>query len=289
MNHYQELEVAENASPEVLKAAYRSLMQRFHPDRNPGDADASARAVRLTQAYETLSDPARRAAYDAEIRKRRGVPGDSTARGEPGAALGARNSRRNSAVWTALSTSVLVLFFAWMAWPTVFPKAKGPGIDSSVPVAAKAIVMAGVPAAPGVTMPEFARNLRIELKPVAPSGSPALPGPRLVLVIPTIELVVGNFDADRYVAFVTRNREDIVQGVADRLSIVAPGTLAGLDGESRLRRLIVDAIADIIGGRSRDGSALPQSAAAPYGAIDALVPDGFSIEPKSADGATMPR
>ncbi|MCS6804710.1 MAG: DnaJ domain-containing protein, partial [Blastocatellia bacterium] len=35
--HYDNLKVARNAPPEVIRAAYKTLSQRFHPDRNPGD------------------------------------------------------------------------------------------------------------------------------------------------------------------------------------------------------------------------------------------------------------
>ncbi|MBB2484465.1 DnaJ domain-containing protein, partial [Mitsuaria sp. WAJ17] len=64
MNHYDTLEVSARASPEVLRAAYRSLIQRFHPDRRPDDPEAAARAAAITEAYDVLSDPVRRAAYD---------------------------------------------------------------------------------------------------------------------------------------------------------------------------------------------------------------------------------
>lgn len=66
-NYYDILEVSRSASPEVIRAAYRSLMQRYHPDKNPGNGQAAARAVLVVQAYETLSDAARRAVYDATL------------------------------------------------------------------------------------------------------------------------------------------------------------------------------------------------------------------------------
>jgi len=65
MNHYEVLEVSAKASPEVIRAAYRSLMQRYHPDKNPGNADIAERAARIAQAYDVLSDPGKRAAYDS--------------------------------------------------------------------------------------------------------------------------------------------------------------------------------------------------------------------------------
>ena len=66
-SHYDILEVSHTASPEVIRAAYRSLMQRYHPDKNPGDKQAAERAVLVAQAYETLSDAERRAAYDQSL------------------------------------------------------------------------------------------------------------------------------------------------------------------------------------------------------------------------------
>src|SRR4051794_6266144 len=66
--HYDTLEVGRHASPEVVRAAYRSLIQRFHPDRNTGDATAAERTSAITQAYEVLSDANRRAVYDERLR-----------------------------------------------------------------------------------------------------------------------------------------------------------------------------------------------------------------------------
>ena len=67
MTHYDTLEVSPSASPEVIKAAYRSLVQRFHPDRNPGDVMAARRTQSVTEAFRVLSDPLGRAAYDVEL------------------------------------------------------------------------------------------------------------------------------------------------------------------------------------------------------------------------------
>ena len=63
-DHYAVLGVAPTAEPEVIRAAYRVLAQRHHPDRNT-NADGSA-MVRLNQAYAVLSCPHRRAEFDHE-------------------------------------------------------------------------------------------------------------------------------------------------------------------------------------------------------------------------------
>ena len=64
-SHYEVLQVARNASPEVIRAAYRSLAQRHHPDRQSGTREATEETSRLNVAYAVLSDPERRAQYDA--------------------------------------------------------------------------------------------------------------------------------------------------------------------------------------------------------------------------------
>ncbi len=61
---YEILGVARDADGSVLKAAYRKLAMQFHPDRNPGDADAEARFKAVSAAYDVLKDPQKRAAYD---------------------------------------------------------------------------------------------------------------------------------------------------------------------------------------------------------------------------------
>ncbi len=61
---YELLEVARDADDKTLKAAYRRLAMRWHPDRNPGDAQAEARFKAISTAYDCLKDPQKRAAYD---------------------------------------------------------------------------------------------------------------------------------------------------------------------------------------------------------------------------------
>jgi len=61
---YALLDVDRSASADELKRSYRKLAQQLHPDRNPGDAAAEARFKEVSQAYEILSDPDRRAHYD---------------------------------------------------------------------------------------------------------------------------------------------------------------------------------------------------------------------------------
>ncbi len=67
--HYDNLKVARNAPPEVIRAAYKTLCQQFHPDRHAGHPRATQTFQLINAAYEVLSDPARRRQHDEWIAK----------------------------------------------------------------------------------------------------------------------------------------------------------------------------------------------------------------------------
>src|ERR1700688_2118638 len=62
--YYETLEVERNADESKLKAAFRKLAMKWHPDKNPGDATSEIRFKEINEAYEVLKDGDKRAAYD---------------------------------------------------------------------------------------------------------------------------------------------------------------------------------------------------------------------------------
>jgi len=61
---YEVLGLQKGADEGALKSAYRKLAMQFHPDRNPGDKTAEHKFKEISEAYDTLKDPQKRAAYD---------------------------------------------------------------------------------------------------------------------------------------------------------------------------------------------------------------------------------
>jgi molecular chaperone DnaJ len=84
-DYYAALGVSRTASADDVKKAYRKLALKWHPDKNPDDAEAEQRFKGVAEAYEVLSDPARRQLYDRygkEGLKARGYSGSSFSNAE---------------------------------------------------------------------------------------------------------------------------------------------------------------------------------------------------------------
>ena len=82
-DYYETLGVAKSASADEIKKAYRKLAIKYHPDKNPGDKSAEDKFKQISEAYEVLSDPKKKASYDqfghdAFVRGPRGASGAGT-------------------------------------------------------------------------------------------------------------------------------------------------------------------------------------------------------------------
>lgn len=65
-DYYKILELEIGASEQDIKKAYRQMAMKFHPDKNEGDRFAESRFKEVAEAYEVLSDPRRRSAYNQQ-------------------------------------------------------------------------------------------------------------------------------------------------------------------------------------------------------------------------------
>lgn len=70
--HYHKLMVAEHATPDVIRAAYRTLAKRWHPDRHPDDQERAHKRMQvINNAYAVLSDQKKRREHDLWIAQAR--------------------------------------------------------------------------------------------------------------------------------------------------------------------------------------------------------------------------
>ncbi len=97
--YYAVLQVERGAAPEKVRAAYRRMAQKYHPDKMPGNANAARAMAAINAAYDVLSDPARRAEHDLWI-----------SRAE-------RPSRPMPLVEPAVPTSLWVFMHPSRSWP----------------------------------------------------------------------------------------------------------------------------------------------------------------------------
>ena len=64
---YEALGVSRTASQSQIKAAFKKMAMRYHPDHNPGSKEAEETFKFLNEAYRTLSDPVKRSRYDSRF------------------------------------------------------------------------------------------------------------------------------------------------------------------------------------------------------------------------------
>lgn len=316
MNHYDALEVSPRASQEVIRAAYRSLMQRFHPDRNPGDQAAAARAATVASAYEVLSDVQKRASYDADLaaagrpgmpappadrgpspRQARPVQVDPAQRGAGGRGRGQR-ARSELGLWLLAALVTLGgVFLARSLTSRGDPAAELDTIrvamssDSTAEAekrrlyARKLAIIEEHPelmrrASAQRSDDMAARTFALLVTPlvVRVNQPAALAGPPLELTIPKVSLVVGSFDAPNLLAHMARHRERLVRDLATALAREAREMPSRSQADAHIRRVVAQAVTASLG--------IPGSGEYPstyftspgtYGVDAVLLPDGFRL------------
>jgi len=299
MTYYDILEVTPTASQEVIRAAYKSLIQRYHPDRNPGNTAAATRATTLVEAYQVLSDPARRAAYDNDL-QHNAVALTVTKRGAPyarPARSGALPEKPFS--WSLFWVIVLAGVTLWAVWLVLGTKRQGGAVPA--PVAASPTINSDAVAKPDVvvieaathipprTLPTYLENISVNLTPRVKEVDGGALEPRHVLTIKTIGLVVGNFDPERFIDFMDRNRGFVGRVLAEKLAVADIKLLTEANGERYLKDLILNAIGDISSTNPHEKHFLNGGRSVAYhGAVDVSLPQSFVVESGRLEQAISP-
>lgn len=308
MNYYEILEVSPNASQEVLKAAYKSLMQRYHPDKNPNDAEAAAHSVLVVQAFEILSDSDKRAAYDIELKQQLENLNNIRDRVRNAQNSISLNDTERNSHWLLWMLATLIALAIWLVWPPsgnkqssgtetkeagLLSKETGALLESYQSSIQQNKTTGSAPSLGTRTIPAFIKDLNINLEATSDSVDAQSNNEKHVLTIRTLGVVVGAFDSDKFISFMEDNKRYISQKLATKLVSAKYETLLKYDGEQYLKQLILDSICEATGtNRLEEYPATGTESPAHYGAIDILLPDSFTVKslqtvkPKAVEGSS---
>ncbi|MES2187122.1 MAG: DnaJ domain-containing protein [Pseudomonadota bacterium] len=295
MNHYDVLEVSPHASPAVVRAAFKSLMQRWHPDKHPDDSALAARAAQIVQAYEVLSDADRRAAYDAQLKR---LPEAAPARpaglasAQPGARPyaaynGPAAAPSNWYFWL-LGVVILVaggsVFFLPGARPFWKPEAlvaPVPPLQTAArPPAAQADNTTTPPAPPAAPRQLALLSSSLDVELTDSRNSPEdTEGPPHFLSIAALTVDIGPIDSAAFTDTLERQKATLLQRLSDRLAGIPYAELRLAD-DRYLVNFIHDALRDITGtkGLANPATGSPDAVPAPrYGIIAVSLPASFAL------------
>ena len=112
ISHYESLNVTRDAPTEVIRAAYKSLSQKHHPDKNVGNQAAADMMTRLNTAYSVLSDPEQRRQYDQNIQEELHAEARPSLLRQMLAVALSRNGRITVAVAGTVSVGVMLMLWS---------------------------------------------------------------------------------------------------------------------------------------------------------------------------------
>ena len=310
LNPYDILQVSPAADVLVIRAAYRSLIQRYHPDRNPGDAQAAEQAVLVTQAYELLADPQRRAAHDAQslaeraalrhAPHRKTLPHSTSRR--TSAASASQPGRIVWALWVVAGLVFLFLGWAFKHFLLTGPEKNSPErqlaevrLQLQSPqtheaqrralLARKQAVLEqheDLRKTENILRAEDAasRSQTLLLEPITvslilPAG---LNASNFQLSIPEITLVLGSFDTVKLHDHLLRHRTRVVQELVRNLAAHAALAVLAPDSEARLKRLVRESVMTSLDiGFDDEYPSTYFESPGRYGVVDVLLPQNFLL------------
>jgi curved DNA-binding protein CbpA len=302
MSHYEILEVSPNASPEVIKAAYRSLMQRYHPDRNPGDVVSAERASLVVQAYAVLSDSSNRAAYDIKLNQQLTAHLTSNPnKHRVTATQPARAAKDNQSYWLVWLLSAVIILsggvFLSLSKKQLSPESELKELRLSIqekqlapeqlqtqikrvdeilrthPEILKKEARAQAKALLARTVPMLITNLTVSLRTTDAASSSVH-----ILSIPMLDAIVGTFDPEKVMRNLVSNQVLINQKLVERLADTKYEELIKIDSEHYLKEIILDSIGETIGANRRENyPSTGIESPARYGVIEVSLPQSFSV------------
>lgn len=264
MNYYELLEVSPHASKEVLRAAYKSLLQRHHPDKHQADSAMASRAALIVQAYNVLSDADQRAAYDLQLQQATVRPPPPTGYATPHIHRTHRApAPASTSNWYLWLLATVILASGALIWSLSSQKKPVPPVAATAPAkAAPVLPDTSTSADPGNASPAapeirklslLSAELRVALAPTVPSAN-TTDSSQHILSIPAVTVEIGSIESGKFASLLTEHQDALVQKLTDKLAYVPQADLR-IGGDKFLGRFIADALRDITGTRGLDDKA----------------------------------
>lgn len=301
LTFYEILEVSPNASQAIIRSAYKILIQRYHPDKNSGSLDMEQKTILIGKAFEVLSDPEARKAYDQYLEQQRsnaiGEQKPHPDVGEGAVSVPVSSSTLNQpASPTGITPTFLIalivggvaaLFFLVIL--TNSPSSQRMLTqDESAPQTMQVqtktndMVWANAEAErkeaesmAARTIPKLAVGITVKMPPSKDGYNHCseISICTHYINIPTLGVIVHQIDAERITQHILKNRALIVEGIEAKLGRTQYTELTRVDGEETLKRIIRLQINEtIVGFHNLTVNALLQK-----GVEEVLLPVSFSV------------
>lgn len=306
--YYDILEVSPNASHAVIKAAYKSLMQRYHPDKNSGDPAMGKLTILISQAFDVLSDPEKRKAYDlglAQHELNNSTSMDRVPRTESGVVTTQqakqlspsqevlsrpldRTTKSATTVWLVIYVAFLwvAIVMAIMALPKIQTNSEAQHQPLSEKVEAEELArLAKVKAETekkeavskaARTIPQLAEGITVSMPP-SKDGSNHCSEYAICthyIEIPVLGVVVRKNDSEKIIQHIWKNRALILESVETELGKHLYTNLTQVNGEEMLKKIILDQINQTVVGT--DNYEL-NDVSEYRGIEEILLPESFSV------------
>lgn len=275
MNYYDILEVSSKASPAVIKAAYKSLVQRYHPDKNNNDAASAQRTTQLVQAYEVLSDEARRAGYDQQMQSQellRRAPGPHAASMLNRAAAypprkPAQEAQGYGVVWLVIITTIVLAM-----WFLLSPSKPATPVQRPASAGESAVVRTDPLSKDVPANPSLANHRLVMLEiSVNLSETDKLPaGFVKKLKIPVLSLGTSYLDAKKLLWHLDDRKVQLRQNIETKLELALSAQLLPETGAKYVQELVLQTVTEMATAQS------PELAAQAYN-IEIDLPKAFTI------------
>ena len=142
---------------------------------------------------------------------------------------------------------------------------------------------------PPRTLPAYLENIKVNLTPQVREAEGNSSEARFVLSIKSVDIVLGQFDPERFVEFMERNRDYVGRVLPEKLAGANVKLLADANGERYLKNLILDAIGEITSTNRHDRHVLAGAGSVAYhGAVDVSLPQSFTVESIRPDQTASP-